>query len=192
MWPVSQKELPTSGLVHHWLKSFSSLRHAKNEKEFILKINEHRIVFQFPSNSSSQRKNCIKCIFSTTVVSPGVDFINVFTCSFYEGRSKKCKKLLNLTVFLALLGSARVKANCKMLVKLSLVAHLPKFLPLLYNFSIFCTLQHFLLWCPIGHNTHELPYILAYKSINFGQNLEHFLDLYAGQHLLQYITYRIS
>ena len=32
---------------------------------------------------------------------------------------KTQKKLLNLTVFFALLGSARVKAACKMLVKLT-------------------------------------------------------------------------
>ena len=33
--------------------------------------------------------------------------------SFYARRSQKCKKLLNLTVFFALLGSAHVKATCK-------------------------------------------------------------------------------
>ena len=36
-----------------------------------------------------------------------------------EQRSRKCKKLLNLTVFLALLGSSSVKAAHKMLVKLT-------------------------------------------------------------------------
>ena len=49
----------------------------------------------------------------------GVNFINVFTCSFYAGRSQKPKKLLNLTVFWALLGSAHLKAAHKMLVKLT-------------------------------------------------------------------------
>ena len=43
---------------------------------------------------------------------PGVNFINVFTSSFYARRS--C-----LTVFFALLGSGHVKAACKMLVKLT-------------------------------------------------------------------------
>ena len=44
---------------------------------------------------------------------PGVNFINVFTLSFYIRRSQKWKKLLELTVFLALLGSAQVKAARK-------------------------------------------------------------------------------
>ena len=42
---------------------------------------------------------------------------DLFTSSFYAHRSQKCKKLLNLTVFLALLGSVCVKAACEMLVK---------------------------------------------------------------------------
>ena len=41
---------------------------------------------------------------------PWVNFINVLMRSFYSRRSQKCKKLLNLTVFFALLGSGRVKA----------------------------------------------------------------------------------
>ena len=41
----------------------------------------------------------------------GVNFINVFTHSFYAPRSRKCKKLLKLTDFFALLGSACVKAE---------------------------------------------------------------------------------
>ena len=44
---------------------------------------------------------------------PGVNFINLFTCSFYTPRPQKCKKLLELPVFFALLGSASVKAACK-------------------------------------------------------------------------------
>ena len=48
---------------------------------------------------------------------PGVDFINIFTPSFYARRFQKRKKLLNLTVFFALLGSEHVKAACKILVK---------------------------------------------------------------------------
>ena len=49
----------------------------------------------------------------------GVNFINVFTCSFYACRSQKHKKLLELTVFFALLGSGYIKAVRKMLVKLT-------------------------------------------------------------------------
>ena len=39
-----------------------------------------------------------------------VNFINMFMRSFYDRRSQKRKKLLELTVFFGLLGSARVKA----------------------------------------------------------------------------------
>ena len=47
------------------------------------------------------------------------NFINVFTCRFYARRSRKLKKLLELTVLIALLGSESVKAARKMLVKLT-------------------------------------------------------------------------
>ena len=43
----------------------------------------------------------------------GVNFINMFMGSFYARRSRKHKKLLELTVFFSLLGSAHVKAACK-------------------------------------------------------------------------------
>ena len=59
-----------------------------------------------------------KCKFSVFITS-GVNFINVFTPSFYTCRSRERKKLPKLTVFFALLGFACVKAACKMLVKLS-------------------------------------------------------------------------
>ena len=49
----------------------------------------------------------------------GVNFINVFTCSFYACKFRKRKMLLELTVFFALLGSACVKAEYKILVKLT-------------------------------------------------------------------------
>ena len=52
-------------------------------------------------------------------VSSRVNFINMFTSTFYARRSQKLKKLLNMTVFQALLGSAPVKAACKTLVKLT-------------------------------------------------------------------------
>jgi len=41
------------------------------------------------------------------------------TSSFYAWRSQKHKKIDNLTVFLALLGSAHVKAASRMLMKLT-------------------------------------------------------------------------
>ena len=49
----------------------------------------------------------------------GVNFITLFTHSFAASRSRKRKKLLNLSVFLALLGSSGLKAACKTLVKLT-------------------------------------------------------------------------
>ena len=52
-------------------------------------------------------------------------------CSIYARRSWKRKKLLDLTVFFAFMGSAFVKATCKMLVKLS---------PACLHYKIFCDL----------------------------------------------------
>ena len=57
--------------------------------------------------------------FSSVCPSPWVDFINVFTRSFYARRSRKHKKQLEMTVFFALLGSLSLKAPGKMLVKLT-------------------------------------------------------------------------
>ena len=48
-----------------------------------------------------------------------VNFTNVITHSFYARRSQKRKKLLELTVFFALLGSTCVKAAHKMLMKMT-------------------------------------------------------------------------
>ena len=42
-----------------------------------------------------------------------INFINMFMCSFDARRSHKHKKLLDLTVFFALLGSVRIKAARK-------------------------------------------------------------------------------
>ena len=63
--------------------------------------------------------NCRPKARLAAATAPGVNFINVFTCSFYTHRSQKRKKLLNLTVCYAFLGSLRVKAVCRMLVKLT-------------------------------------------------------------------------
>ena len=43
----------------------------------------------------------------------------MFSCSFYDRRNHKCKKLLELTVFFGRLGSADVKAARKSLMKLT-------------------------------------------------------------------------
>ena len=50
---------------------------------------------------------------------PRVNFTNVLQAAFTRADLKSAIKLLNLTVFFALLGSARIKAACKMLVKLT-------------------------------------------------------------------------
>ena len=52
---------------------------------------------------------------------PGVNFFNMFTPSFYSRRCRKRKKLLDLTVFFAILGAAR-----KMLVKSTPAVVLPE------------------------------------------------------------------
>ena len=49
----------------------------------------------------------------------GANFINMLTYSFYTRRYWKHKKLLDMAVFFALLESARVKATCKIVVKLT-------------------------------------------------------------------------
>ena len=50
---------------------------------------------------------------------PGVNFTNVIRAAFTRADPKSAKKLLKLTVFFVLLGSARVKAAGRMLVKLN-------------------------------------------------------------------------
>jgi hypothetical protein len=50
---------------------------------------------------------------------PGVNFTNILQAAFMHADPKRPKKMLNLTVFFALLGSAHVKAARKMLVKLT-------------------------------------------------------------------------
>ena len=50
---------------------------------------------------------------------PGVNFTNVLRAAFTRTDPKSAIKLLNLTVFHVLLGSARVKAACRMMVKLT-------------------------------------------------------------------------
>ncbi len=46
-------------------------------------------------------------------LTPGVNFTNKFTLSFYAHRSQKCKKTDDLTFFFTLLGSMSVKAERK-------------------------------------------------------------------------------
>ena len=72
----------------------------------------------------------------------GVNFTNVLWAAFTCADPKSAKKLLNLTVFFALLGSARVKAAHRTLVKLT-PGHSRPFLiwfsgPLLIIFSLKC------------------------------------------------------
>ena len=50
---------------------------------------------------------------------PRVNFTNILRAAFTRVDPKSAKKMLNLTVFFALLGSVRVKAACRMLVKLT-------------------------------------------------------------------------
>ena len=95
-------------------------------------------------------KNWHRCQFSSWV-----DFINVFTQSFYTGRSQKRKKLLDLTVFFALLGSSCVK----LLVKCC------------WNWPLFSLLL--LRWCKtcwIARNCEEGHYIdnlYCYEMISY-------------------------
>ena len=49
----------------------------------------------------------------------GVNFINILRAAFMHADPESAKKLLDLTVFLGLMGSASVKAACRMLMKLN-------------------------------------------------------------------------
>ena len=53
------------------------------------------------------------------MMEPGVNFTNILQAAFTRADPKSAKKLLNLTVYFALLGPARVKAARRMLVKWS-------------------------------------------------------------------------
>ncbi len=51
--------------------------------------------------------------------SQGVNFINILLVAIGHADPKSAKKTDNLTVFFALLGSAPVRAACRMLMKLA-------------------------------------------------------------------------
>ena len=92
---------------------------------------------------------------NTAYLSSGVNFINVLTSYFYARRSQKRKKLLNLTVFFALLGSARVKAACRMMVKLTPGVNTTK----LFLLNIKLGHLHFLqLWIDYEESHESLPF----------------------------------
>ena len=65
-------------------------------------------------NNHSRAKYC-QCNIGLT----RVNFTNVLQAAFMRVDPKSAIKLLNLTVFFALLGSARIKAACRTLVKLT-------------------------------------------------------------------------
>ena len=52
-------------------------------------------------------------------LAPGVNFTNILLAAFTRADPKSAKKLLNLNVFFALLGSTSAKAACRTLVKLT-------------------------------------------------------------------------
>ena len=85
-------------------------------------LNDFKIS-QFKSLFYFSKKIVISLYHFILLLNPcslGVNFINVFTSSFYNCRSRKRKKLLEFTVFLRFLGSASLKAARKMLVILIL------------------------------------------------------------------------
>ena len=65
---------------------------------------------------------------------------NLFTNSFCACRSRKRRKLLDLTVFLALLGSSGVKAAHKMMAKLT--PYLPNRSSSTFSHSLWYLLSH--------------------------------------------------
>ena len=70
------------------------------------------------------RNNGLDQRFSTDGSRPGVNFTNVLRAAFTPADPKSGKKLLNLTVFFALSGSASVKAARRTLMKLTPIGRL--------------------------------------------------------------------
>ena len=60
-----------------------------------------------------------RCLLGLMKSTPGVNFTNVLRAAFTRADLKSAIKLLNLTVFFAILGSTCVKAPCRTLVKLT-------------------------------------------------------------------------
>ena len=75
------------------------------QTEYVLK---NTVKMRHSLTSNKKGKKTLFCLLR-----PLGNFSNVLTSSFYIHKSKKHQKLLELTVFLALLGSACVKAACK-------------------------------------------------------------------------------
>ena len=69
----------------------------------------------YESDLSAERDQLLNCC----VFLLGVNFTNILCAAFTRKDTKSAKKQLELTVFFVLLGSAHVKAGCRMLVKLT-------------------------------------------------------------------------
>jgi len=85
----------------------------KKERKNNVGVEKNRnqdLLFSFVSKRWSEMKRYDRApLYRVVVVVQGANFINSFTSSFYTFRSQKCKKQLDLTVFVALLGSVWVK-----------------------------------------------------------------------------------
>ena len=89
----------------------SSFLKRVRKKEFLLRTRKEAVFFLVSFKFDFEVK--------PNTVRPGVNFTNVLRPAFTHTDPKSAIKLLNLTVFFALLGSARVKAACRTLVKLT-------------------------------------------------------------------------
>ena len=129
---------PLNGLKHYTLtlgygqKKFL----ARHEKWVMLKKEERLVDVSYDDDfyqttlccatvsvvlTDIQLTNCLDwpdLLSKTCAARTGVNFTNVFTSSFYACRSQKRKKDSQVMQLFALLGSLRVKAARKMLVKL--------------------------------------------------------------------------
>jgi len=66
------------------------------------------------------QNNCVKkCSKLWVKLTPGVNFINILIKAFKQADHKSAKNTVKLSVSFTLLGSAHIKAACKMLVKLA-------------------------------------------------------------------------
>jgi hypothetical protein len=83
---------------------------------------ECHVLFEWPLTArvcTFCHQNIVKTAAHKMLVksTPGLNFTNIFTLSFYSRRSRKRKKTDDFTAYFTLLGYARVKAAHNMLVK---------------------------------------------------------------------------
>ena len=107
--------------ILHFSSSFVNFIENATISPFCCRLSPLFVKLENCQFSEKAKKNIIqsKSISHSALLPSFSQFHQQFTSSICERRSRKRKKLLDLTVFFALLGSAHLKAACKMLLKLT-------------------------------------------------------------------------